>query len=166
MHMMVLLLLMIVFFVLVVVDMRRVVSALWFWNDCTGAFDNPRSSCVWLGNGHGYLAHFCAWSTRQLYQLWLVDANASLIVVYEVLADRESVWRGGRYIFADFYRDAFRFRHFQTSCRPEIIDWKKSWFGILLFSFFVAPLPVRMLLVMLFFHQVGFVYKPLFLVAI
>ena len=113
-----------VFFVLVVADMRRVVSAFWFWNDCAGPFDDPGSSCQWLGNGHGDLAYFCARTacTRQLYQLRFVDTgNASVIVVNEVLAHRESFLRGrtGRYFLADFNRDAFRFRHFQTSCRSE-----------------------------------------------
>lgn len=86
-------LLMIVFFVLVVVDMRRVVSALWFWNDCTGALDNPCSS--WLGNGNCYLAYFCARSTRKLHQFGFVD-NTPLIVVNGVMVDRESFWRGRR----------------------------------------------------------------------
>jgi hypothetical protein len=112
-----------VFFVLVVVDLRRVVSALWFWNDCAGPFDHPSSS--WLGNRHRYLAYFCARTarTRQLYQLRFVDTgNASVIVVNEVLTHRERFLSGrtGRYFLADFNRDAFRFWHFQIFCRSLI----------------------------------------------
>jgi hypothetical protein len=110
-----------VFFVLVVVDLRRVVSALWFWNDCAGPFDHPSSS--WLGNGHRYLAYFCTARTactRQLYQLRFVDTgNASVIVVNQVLTHRER-FLSGRYFLADFNRDAFRFWHFQIFCRSLI----------------------------------------------